>query len=74
MTPISAGKTDTGRKRQGNEDGIGIFDELGLYVVADGMGGHAAGEVASRIAVEAIRDSVKASDIVKAAGRATGAG
>ena len=73
MTPISAGKTDTGRKRQGNEDGIGIFDDLGLYVVADGMGGHAAGEVASRIAVEAIRDSVKASDIVKATGKATGA-
>ncbi len=67
MRPISAGKTDTGRKRQGNEDSIGLFDDLGLYVVADGMGGHAAGEVASRIAVEAIRTSVKDSDIVKAA-------
>lgn len=73
MRPISAGKTDTGRKRQGNEDGIGLFDDLGLYVVADGMGGHAAGEVASRIAVEAVRDWVKDSDIVKAAGPASGA-
>ncbi|MGC2422847.1 MAG: Stp1/IreP family PP2C-type Ser/Thr phosphatase [Nitrospirota bacterium] len=73
MTPISAGKTDTGRKRQGNEDGIGIFDDLGLYVVADGMGGHAAGEVASRIAVEAVRESAKASCVMKVAGQAPGA-
>jgi serine/threonine protein phosphatase PrpC len=67
MRPISAGKTDTGRKRHKNEDSIGLFDDLGLYVVADGMGGHAAGEVASRVAVEAIRDSVKGSDIAKVA-------
>jgi PPM family protein phosphatase len=59
MRPISAGKTDTGRKRLKNEDSVGLFEDLGLYVVADGMGGHAAGEMASRIAVEAIRDSVK---------------
>jgi serine/threonine protein phosphatase PrpC len=72
MRPISAGKTDTGRKRQGNEDSIGLFDDLGLYVVADGMGGHAAGEVASSIAVEAIRESVK-ENLDKAIGTASGA-
>lgn len=73
MRPISDGKTDTGRKRQGNEDSIGLFDDLGLYIVADGMGGHAAGEVASRIAVEAIRDSVKDSDIMEVTDPAPGA-
>jgi serine/threonine protein phosphatase PrpC len=73
MRPVSAGKTDTGRKRQGNEDSIGLFDGLGLYVVADGMGGHAAGEVASRVAVEAIRDWLKDSHIVKVLDSASGA-
>ncbi len=64
MRPVSSGKTDRGRKRLKNEDSIGVFDDLGLYVVADGMGGHAAGEVASRAAVEAVRDWVKTSAIV----------
>jgi PPM family protein phosphatase len=73
MRPVSAGKTDTGRKRQGNEDSIGLFDGLGLYVVADGMGGHAAGEVASRVAVEAVRDSVKESHIARVTTPASGA-
>ena len=48
------GLTDLGRKRQTNEDAFFADDELGLYVVADGMGGHAAGEVASREAVETL--------------------
>jgi PPM family protein phosphatase len=73
MRPISAGKADTGRKRLKNEDSVGLFEDLGLYIVADGMGGHAAGEVASRIAVEAIRDWVKDSNIVKVTGPASGA-
>jgi len=44
----SAGLTDVGRKREGNEDSFFVNDELRCYVVADGMGGHLAGEVASR--------------------------
>ncbi len=51
---ISAGLTDVGRKRNHNEDSFLIDDELQLYVVADGMGGHAGGGTASRIAVETI--------------------
>ncbi|MBN1203669.1 MAG: Stp1/IreP family PP2C-type Ser/Thr phosphatase [Myxococcaceae bacterium] len=51
---VSAGLTDVGRKRNHNEDSFLIDDELQLYVVADGMGGHAGGGTASRIAVETI--------------------
>ena len=53
---VAAAKTDVGRKRQGNEDRFCLDPTLGLYVVADGMGGHAAGEVASRLAVETIQE------------------
>ncbi|OGB90147.1 MAG: hypothetical protein A3H39_03085 [candidate division NC10 bacterium RIFCSPLOWO2_02_FULL_66_22] len=56
MEYVAAARTDVGRKRQGNEDSYCIEQELGLYVVADGMGGHAAGEVASRLAVDTIRE------------------
>jgi len=47
-----AGTTDVGRKRTHNEDAFLVLDEEQLYCVADGMGGHASGEVAARIAVE----------------------
>jgi protein phosphatase len=55
----SAGITDRGRKRQANEDALFLEDSMGLYVVADGMGGHLAGEVASRMVVETIGDYIR---------------
>ncbi|GAB3539200.1 Stp1/IreP family PP2C-type Ser/Thr phosphatase [Noviherbaspirillum agri] len=47
-------KTDTGRVRLQNEDCVAICPEYGLAILADGMGGYSAGEVASRIAVDAV--------------------
>ncbi len=72
MRPLSSGMTDRGRRRLKNEDSIGVFDDLGLYVVADGMGGHAAGEVASRTAIEAVRAGVKAVQAVSGSGKDAG--
>jgi protein phosphatase len=53
------GKTDVGRVRTNNEDAFLIDEEIKLFVVADGMGGHKAGEVASKMAVETIRDNMR---------------
>ena len=54
----SAGITDVGKKRKGNEDALFRDDALGLYVVADGMGGHLAGEIASQLVVETISQHI----------------
>src|SRR5438477_9704423 len=57
-TVSSFGATHVGKKRTSNEDAFLADNALGLYVVADGMGGHAAGEVASAQAVKSIRDAL----------------
>ncbi len=51
-----AGETNVGRKRNHNEDNFAIMLDFGLFLVADGMGGHASGEVASKMAVDAMQE------------------
>ena len=55
----SRGATDVGRKRDHNEDAFLIDEELGLFVVCDGMGGHAGGGTASKIAVQTIDQELR---------------
>lgn len=61
LKAVSAGLTDVGRKRNHNEDSFLVDEELQLFVVADGMGGHAGGGTASRIAVETIDREMRTS-------------
>jgi serine/threonine protein phosphatase PrpC len=56
------GLTDVGRRRVVNEDAFLCDDALGLYVVADGMGGHAAGEIASQETIDTIHGMVRRED------------
>jgi PPM family protein phosphatase len=51
-----AGRTNVGMKRAHNEDNFYLFDAERLYLVADGMGGHASGEVASEMAVKTVAE------------------
>jgi protein phosphatase len=60
---LAYGLTDKGRVRPTNEDCFAIHEELGLCVIADGMGGHNAGEVAARIAVDAVVDYLHQEDV-----------
>ncbi len=56
MKTRSAGKTDVGLRRKNNEDRILVAQELDLFIVADGVGGHRAGEVASQMAITTMED------------------
>ncbi|PYO91355.1 MAG: hypothetical protein DMD58_04760 [Gemmatimonadetes bacterium] len=58
MHITSAGRTDVGVIRSGNEDSFRMIPDRGIFVVADGMGGHAAGEVASEMAVRIVADEI----------------
>src|SRR3954464_6059699 len=51
-----AAKTDPGLKRNHNEDYFSLIEDEQLFLVADGMGGHACGEVASKMAADVIRE------------------
>ncbi len=58
MKIVAAGSTNIGRKRKVNQDSYRIEPESQLFVVADGMGGHAGGETASRLTVETVMQSM----------------
>jgi protein phosphatase len=51
-----AGLTDVGQEREHNEDRFGLLPQYNLFLVADGMGGHRAGDIASKMAIEAVSE------------------
>ena len=52
---FASGRSDVGLHREHNEDSFALLEQHGLFVVADGMGGHRAGDVASHMATETLR-------------------
>lgn len=59
----AAGKTHRGRRRCSNEDALLVLESKDVYVVADGMGGHAGGEIASQLAIETIAAAFEDADL-----------
>ena len=68
MRAIAAGLSDVGKQRAHNEDRFILLPEFSVYVVADGMGGHQSGEVASRMAASTIASFFRKGDAEKAKG------
>lgn len=58
----AAAATDVGRRRRNNEDAFAVAHEHGLFLVADGMGGHTAGQVASETAAREVLAAIRASE------------
>jgi serine/threonine protein phosphatase PrpC len=56
-------RTDVGMKRMHNEDRFAVFEEQQVFLVADGMGGHAAGDLASKLAADAIGELYRRSQV-----------
>ncbi len=64
MVEIScSGLSDVGMVREANEDSMAVLDELGLFLVADGMGGHKAGKEASSLSVERFVETLRVLDV-----------
>ena len=61
----SRGKTDVGKSRKHNEDSMLLRPEVGMWVVADGMGGHDAGDVASKMVVDSLNQIKKGASLEK---------
>lgn len=73
MSVKACGLSDVGQSRSHNEDCFAIDADHGLFLVADGMGGHGHGEVASQLAVEAIRNAMLENDARSAGGNSPSA-
>jgi len=71
MRAIASGMTDVGLQRDHNEDSYAVLSEYDLFIVADGMGGHRAGDVASRLATDAIAEFFRSTRRRTRRGRST---